>query len=195
MSARQNKKRKGRSSVNNRERTVTTFTEDPTTSFLVPLASEEPAGGPNPNLMSSPFSVTSSSGGANNVNYQLLSYSNYMAPLHAQQQQQQQFYQQNSIAPGKDDLEILENLKTMIKSGQHDFYRAVPQPAALASLYQGPAHGAQSQVPPHPEQISADYRGARFSQTGYDSSSDVRNFNDSSTTATLDNVSMNNVCL
>ncbi|KAF8840893.1 hypothetical protein BDN67DRAFT_967967 [Paxillus ammoniavirescens] len=115
-----------------------------------------------------------------------------MAPLHAQQQQQQQFYQQNPIAPGKDDLEILENLKTMIKSGQHDFYRAVPQPAALASLYQGPAHGAQSQVPPHPEQISADYRGARFSQTGYDSSSDVRNFSDSSTTATLDNVSMNN---
>ncbi|KAF9227098.1 hypothetical protein BS17DRAFT_445684 [Gyrodon lividus] len=194
MSARQNKKRKGRSNVNNRERTVTTFTEDPSTSFLVPLSSEEPAGGPTTNLMSSPFSVASSSGGPNNVNYQLpanfsMSYANYLTPLHAQQQQQQQFYQQNPI-PGKNDLEILENLKTMIKDGQHDFYRAVPQPAALASLYQGPLHTGQSQVPPHPEQISSEYRGPRFSQTGYDSSSDIRNFNDdSSATAALDNLS------
>ncbi|KAF8666242.1 hypothetical protein AX14_006508 [Amanita brunnescens Koide BX004] len=33
------------------------------------------------------------------------------------------------------DLDILENLKELIKSGQHEFYRAEPQPAALASVY------------------------------------------------------------
>ncbi|KIJ60076.1 hypothetical protein HYDPIDRAFT_43625 [Hydnomerulius pinastri MD-312] len=203
MSARQNKKRKGRNNVNNRERTVTTFTEDPNTSFLVPLASEEPAGGAPANLMSSPFSVASSSGGAGNnqgSHFQLaqgnfsMPYTGYMTPLHAQQQQQQQqFYQQPSmLPPGKNDLEVLENLKTMIKEGQHEFYRAIPQPAALAALYMGPhQHHHGGQVPPHPEQIPADYRGAHYSQPGYDSSNDARNLNDK---ATLDNgsQSMNN---
>ncbi|KAI9571627.1 hypothetical protein HD554DRAFT_2168885 [Boletus coccyginus] len=37
----------------------------------------------------------------------------------------------------KNDLEILEDLKSTIKDGQHEFYRAVPQPAALASIYMG----------------------------------------------------------
>lgn len=41
------------------------------------------------------------------------------------------------LPPGKNDLEILENLKQIIKNGQHEFYRAIPQPAALASLYLG----------------------------------------------------------
>ncbi|KAF9050480.1 hypothetical protein BJ165DRAFT_1525699 [Panaeolus papilionaceus] len=41
------------------------------------------------------------------------------------------------LPPGKNDLEILENLKRIIKEGQHPFFRAVPQPAALASLYKG----------------------------------------------------------
>ncbi|PPR07560.1 hypothetical protein CVT24_008756 [Panaeolus cyanescens] len=41
------------------------------------------------------------------------------------------------LPPGKNDLEILENLKRIIKEGQHPFYRAVPQPAALARLYKG----------------------------------------------------------
>lgn len=35
------------------------------------------------------------------------------------------------------DLDILENLKELIKSGQHEFYRAEPQPTALASVYLG----------------------------------------------------------
>ncbi|KAJ3507669.1 hypothetical protein NMY22_g16857 [Coprinellus aureogranulatus] len=41
------------------------------------------------------------------------------------------------LPPGKNDLEILENLKQIIKNGQHEFYRAIPQPEALASLYLG----------------------------------------------------------
>ncbi|KAH0828091.1 hypothetical protein J3R83DRAFT_3750 [Lanmaoa asiatica] len=132
MSTRQNKKRKGRNHVNNRERTVTTFTEDPNTAFLVPLSSEDP-----PAVLSSPFSPSSFS-----MNYQ-----NYITP------QQQQFFQP-VLPPGKNDLEILENLKTIIKDGQHEFYRAVPQPAALASLYVGHI--------PHPDQLPQDYLTPRF---------------------------------
>lgn len=158
MSARQNKKRKGRNNLNNRERTVTTFTEDPNTSFLVPLPSEEPAGATT--LMSSPFSVASSS----NVPFQIpAGFGMYMAPMHGpntqqqpqqqQQSQQQQFFpSQVMLPPGKNDLEVLENLKALIKQGQHEFYRATPQPAALASLYLGPATGL-----PHPEQQHPDY--------------------------------------
>ncbi|KAI9571625.1 hypothetical protein HD554DRAFT_2007452, partial [Boletus coccyginus] len=115
MSARQTKKRKARSHVNNRERTVTTFTQDPNTSFLVPLSSEDP-----PASLSSPFSPASFS----------MPFQNYIAP------QQQQFFPP-ALPPGKSDLEILENLKSIIKDGQHEFYRAVPQPAALASIYMG----------------------------------------------------------
>jgi hypothetical protein len=170
MSARQNKKRKGRNNVNNRERTVTTFTEDPNTSFLVPLPSEEPA------LMSSPFSVASTSATTNsNNNFQNfgMSYSFHAhgpnsQPQQGQQQQQQQqqfFPPQVILPPGKNDLEVLENLKSIIKEGQHEFYRAIPQPAALASLYLGPT---SSQVPPHPEQLPADY----YNQSGHDNSSD-----------------------
>lgn len=43
------------------------------------------------------------------------------------------------LPPGKHDLEILEKLKEIIKSGQHEIYRAVPLPAALASHYLGPS--------------------------------------------------------
>ena len=125
MSARQSKKRKGRNNLNNRERTVTTFTQDPNTSFLVPLPSEEPA---------SPFPAPAFS----------MPFQNYP----------QQFYQP-VLPPGKNDLEILENLKTIIKDGQHEFYRAVPQPAALAALYMG--HIA------HPDQLPQDYPSPRFS--------------------------------
>jgi hypothetical protein len=177
MSARQNKKqRKGRNNANNRERTVTTLTEDPNTPFLVPTSSEEPAGA---NIMSSPFSVASSSAGnPNNIPpaaYQMpgnfgFGYNNFVGPMHGsvhhqqhqpqqqqQQQQQQPFYppqqqpqQQLNLPLGQNDLEILEKLKEMIKNGQHEAYKAVPQPAALASIYLGP--NSQAQVPYHPEQ-------------------------------------------
>ncbi|KAG2074067.1 hypothetical protein BDR04DRAFT_226229 [Suillus decipiens] len=172
MSARQNKKRKNRNNVNNRERTVTTFTEDPNTSFLVPQPSEEPA-------LSSPFSVASTSATSNSNNNNNNSFQNFgmsysfhphgpnnQPQQQGQQQQQQQFFSpQVILPPGKSDLEVLENLKSIIKEGQHEFYRAIPQPAALASLYLGPT---SSQVLPHPEQHSADY----YNQSGYDNSSD-----------------------
>jgi hypothetical protein len=168
MSARQNKKqRKGRNNANNRERTVTTLTEDPNTPFLVPTPSEEPAGN---NPMSSPFSVASSSAGnANNGPYQMpgnyaFGYNNFQGPMHGNVHQQPHqphqppFYsaqpqqQQPILPPGQNDLEVLEKLKELIKNGQHEFYRAVPQPAALASLYLGLNAAPQTQVPHHPEQ-------------------------------------------
>lgn len=168
MATRQNKKRKGRNNVNNRERTVTTLTEDPNTHYLVPTPSEEPAGA---NLMSSPFSVASSSGG-NPSAFQVspnfgggggFGYNNFnMGPMHGNVHQQPQHFfppqSQPSLPPGQNDLEVLENLKEMIKNGQHEFYTAVPQPAALAGIYLGP-NATQSPVPPHPEQIPSDYRG------------------------------------
>lgn len=169
MSARQNKKiRKGRH-VANRERTVTTLTEDPNTPYLVPTPSEEPAGSLP---MSSPCSVASSSVGNQNQNniqaqqgFQIpptfgFNFNGFSGPLHTNthpQQQPQGYYppsQQSPaimLPPGKNDLEILEKLKEMIKNGQHEFYRAIPQPAALASLYLGP--NVVAQVPPHPDQI------------------------------------------
>lgn len=188
MSARQNKKqRKGRSNAMNRERTVTTLTEDPSSDFLVPTPSEEPAGS---NLMSSPFSVASSSG-SNNMQppgFQApgnfaFGY-NFVGPMHGNmqghpQQQQQQFFnphqhqqpqsQQPILPPGQSDLEVLEKLKEMIKSGQHEFYRAVPQPAALASIYLGPT--ATSQVPHHPDQAPSDSHGGHgYTQSAFDGS-------------------------
>lgn len=150
MSARQNKKRgKGRNNANNRERTVTTLREDPNTPYLVPTPCEEP---PGSTLMSSPFSASSPTGHPSSAyqppgSYNTLAYNPTFGPvLHPQQ-----FYQQPQVIlpPGKNDLEILEKLKEMIKNGQHELYRAVPQPAALASIYLGP-HA--SQVPHHPEQ-------------------------------------------
>ncbi|KAH6906487.1 hypothetical protein BKA70DRAFT_409824 [Coprinopsis sp. MPI-PUGE-AT-0042] len=64
--------------------------------------------------------------------------------LHFQKNSRQSPYQPSSAPrssvpqiPGKDDLEKLENLKRIIKSGQHEFYRAIPQPEALAKLYMG----------------------------------------------------------
>lgn len=64
------------------------------------------------------------------------------SPMQTQQNpypQEGQLNRRRSIVlpPGKSDLEILENLKQIIKNGQHEFYRAIPQPAALASLYLG----------------------------------------------------------
>ncbi|KAG5641010.1 hypothetical protein DXG03_006384 [Asterophora parasitica] len=156
MSSRQTKKsRKGRNNPNNRERTVTTLTEDPNTPYLVPTPSEEPAGA---TLMSSPFSVASSSAGnaasasayQPPSNYAAFGYNNsFSTPIHGQvhpQQQQPQFYPQQQqqqtssqlmLPPGANDLELLENLKEIIKAGQHNQFQHKPQPGALASLYLG----------------------------------------------------------
>ncbi|KAG6856286.1 hypothetical protein H0H87_005769 [Tephrocybe sp. NHM501043] len=148
MSARQNKKqRKGRNNPNTRERTVTTLTEDPNTPYLVPLPSEEPAG----TLMSSPFSVASSSAGnapsssayQPPSNYEAFAFTDFthqpqfFSPQ-AQQQQQQPGKVPAVQLPGANDLERLENLKNIIKTNQHSNYRPIPQPAALAAHYLGP---------------------------------------------------------
>lgn len=67
-----------------------------------------------------------------------------------QHSQQVQFSPDPSLPPGQGDLEALERLKEIIKSNQHEIFRATPRPAALASLYKG---SLPSAVPPHPEQI------------------------------------------
>lgn len=67
--------------------------------------------------------------------------------------QQVQFSPNPSLPPGQGDLEALERLKEIIKSNQHEIFRATPRPAALASLYRG---FLPSAVPPHPEQIPDD---------------------------------------
>jgi len=68
-----------------------------------------------------------------------------------QHPQQVQFIPDPSLPPGQGDLEALERLKEIIKSNQHEIFRAVPRPAALANLYKGPLPPL---VPPHREQIS-----------------------------------------
>ncbi|KNZ76674.1 hypothetical protein J132_09207 [Termitomyces sp. J132] len=147
MSARQNKKqRKGRNNPNNRERTVTTLTEDPNSSYLIPLSSEDPPGA----LMSSPFSIASSAGNGPSSSayqppssYEAYGYTDFSSqaqvfPQQAQQQPQQQQMPPAPSVPGKNDLERLENLKNIIKANQHASYRPIAQPAALAALYLGP---------------------------------------------------------
>ncbi|KAI8972170.1 hypothetical protein BD414DRAFT_500441 [Trametes punicea] len=63
---------------------------------------------------------------------------------------------QQALQPGQSDLEILERLKETIKKNQHELFRPIPQPAALASVYLGPKPVLSSSVPPHPEQIPKD---------------------------------------
>jgi len=171
MASRQNRKKKGRANQQNRERTVTTLTEDPNTQFLVPTPSEEPAGA----NMSSPFSVSSSSGAGpnNNIpngNYQNFAFSgppynssSYMGPI--QHGGNVQYYQQQPALPsGKTDIEILEELKAQIKAGQHDRFQPTPQPHALLAVYQ---EGLQSETH-YAQQGVTDFQGAGFNQTDYD---------------------------
>ncbi|KAF5328826.1 hypothetical protein D9619_011508 [Psilocybe cf. subviscida] len=42
-----------------------------------------------------------------------------------------------ALPDGKDDLEILQNLKKLILDNQHPFYKAIPKPEYLAQLYKG----------------------------------------------------------
>ena len=67
-----------------------------------------------------------------------------------QHPQQAQFFPDPSLPPGQGDLEVLERLKDAIKNNQHEIFRAIPRPAALASLYKGPL---PFRVLPHAEQI------------------------------------------
>ncbi|KAL1742193.1 hypothetical protein HDZ31DRAFT_43761 [Schizophyllum fasciatum] len=64
-------------------------------------------------------------------------------------QQPQQQPQQAERIPGKDDYELLKQVKDAILSGQHEHYKPIPQPVALADVYMGqlPADlGAQVQA-------------------------------------------------
>ncbi|KAI0075863.1 hypothetical protein K474DRAFT_1663752 [Panus rudis PR-1116 ss-1] len=170
MSTRQNKKRKSRSNVLNRERTVTTLTEGPESTFLIPTPTEEPA--PAASIMPPPFSSSNQPPNmASNFspfgpfpNY----HPNYIpGPMSGSPfQQSPQFFPQAQGPPGKSDLELLERLKEMIKNNQHELFRPVPQPAALASLYLGPRNASAngSHVPPHPEQIP----GQQYTPNGGD---------------------------
>ena len=54
-------------------------------------------------------------------------------------------------ASGQKDLETLEKLKDSIINNQHEFFRSVPKPTALAKIYMGNTY--ISPVPPHPEQL------------------------------------------
>ena len=72
-----------------------------------------------------------------------------------QHPQQVQFFPDPSLLPGQGDLEALERLKEFIKNNQHEIFRAVPRPAALANLYKGPL---PSLGRPHTEQTSGDLR-------------------------------------
>ncbi|KAG6918070.1 hypothetical protein DXG01_016728 [Tephrocybe rancida] len=178
MSARQNKKqRKGRNNPNTRERTVTTLTEDPNTPYLVPLTSEEPAG---TLIMSSPFSVASSSAGNPPSSSAYQPPSNYEAFGYTDFPHQQQFFPQQQPKnsgvqqlAGSNDLERLENLKNMIKANQHSNYRPIPQPAALAAHYLGPI--PTSQIPPEQNQFgdSNDGSSQAIPTTGSSPSSPV----------------------
>lgn len=165
MSARQTKKqRKGRSNANNRERTVTTLTGDPDTPYLVPPSTEEASVAVQ--LVPPPFSGTPTTIQGTTMGPQPYpmsgSYhgfgfngSNFGANMHQQQSPhlpftpstmsmtaQQVQAQKPPLPPGKNDLEILQNLKRIILENQHPFFRAVPQPEALAALYKGPLTAA-----------------------------------------------------
>jgi hypothetical protein len=121
MATRQNKRT--RKNPFHRERTVTTLTEDPTTHLLVPTPTEEPARYSYP-PDSHQFYPQDSLGLLNHIH-----------PMPAQTQAQSHFY---TPQQPQNDLEVLENLKAIIKAGQHEFYRAVPQPQVLAAIYLGP---------------------------------------------------------
>lgn len=161
MSTRQNKKRKSRANVINRERTVTTLTEGSEGSFMA--ADETHA-----SLMSHPFSVASAVQDTTNISpgfpiastpgfspfpypyMQSMTGGNPAAMFNQTQPTTHYFPTAQPLPPGQNDLEILERLKETIKAGQHEFFRPVPRPEFLASVYLGP-HPVP-QVPPHAEQ-------------------------------------------
>ncbi|KAI0369612.1 hypothetical protein BV20DRAFT_1121871 [Pilatotrama ljubarskyi] len=182
MATRPNKKRKGRSNAPPRERTVTTLTDGPDSAF--PAHSQlSPDDSPAPAILSPPFAVGSPLSPAgppvlSAAPYPLqpfsgpFPYSFNMSPVarppfhpqhsppHFYPAQPQPIPQpspaHHALPPGQSDLEILERLKETIKNNQHELFRPIPQPAALASVYLGPKPALSSHVPPHPEQVPTD---------------------------------------
>lgn len=165
-SARQNNKKRKARNVINRERTVTTLTEGPESAFLIPTPTEEPP----VVLMSGPFPLPSPVSPNMQTAFQMgagdfsfgynAPYIGTMGPPNypPQHPTPPQFFHGPQPLPdspmGDGDLEILENLKQKIKNGQHEIFKAVPNPTFLANLYMGPRKAPSgSQVPPHPEQL------------------------------------------
>lgn len=160
MATRQNKKRKGRGNVINRERTVTTLTEGSEGSFM-------PSEDSHASLMSSPFSVASSATNASTISpgfsmtasfppfsygYMSTMSADNQGPLFNPQMTSAEYYADSE----PNDVEILERLKETIKANQHNFFRPQPHTQLLARTYIG---YQGSQVPPHPEQIPQDMFG------------------------------------
>jgi hypothetical protein len=161
MSNRWDKTRKTRKPVQ-RDRTVTALTEDPTTHLLIPTPHEEPVVVALP--LSQPFSLVPT--GQGSLEPYAMASQNYppsfgypsfnTQPIQGQfdgqftpSQAGNMFFpsgQQMPFGPDggagrqgeQNDLELLENLKQTIKAGQHEFYRAEPNPTALARIYMGP---------------------------------------------------------
>jgi hypothetical protein len=65
-------------------------------------------------------------------------------------------------ALGKTDLEILETLKTIIKEGQHEVYRAVPMPESLAEIFLGPLPEVKKDPEPGAESADSGTRPPRL---------------------------------
>ncbi|PIL29674.1 hypothetical protein GSI_08112 [Ganoderma sinense ZZ0214-1] len=186
MATRQNKKRKGRNNAPPRERTVTTLTDGSDGPFLpsspvipmsvhdehalsppYPMTVSPTIPGPQPpapglpagpylQSFSTPFPFYSPAHMAH------ASSPTFQAPIHLSGSQ---LYRSTSapqsipvqLPTGQNDLEILEKLKETIKNNQHEYFRPVPQPAALASVYLGPrSSSSPAYVPPHPEQAHTD---------------------------------------
>ncbi|TFK82529.1 hypothetical protein K466DRAFT_666461 [Polyporus arcularius HHB13444] len=185
MATRQNKKRKGRNPLP-RERTVTTLTDGTDGPFISSPVDDYPSASlmSSPFAVSTPITTAAQPPGISPAPFPIppfsapFSYSFSHIPSvmpsiggpFQQQHPQPQFFlpatqqqspvsnqSQQQLPPGENDLEILERLKETIKSNHHEFFRPVPQPAALASIYLGTKSlSAPSHVPPHPEQVPTD---------------------------------------
>ncbi|EJF65608.1 hypothetical protein BD309DRAFT_814612, partial [Dichomitus squalens] len=185
MATRQNKKRKGRGNAPPRERTVTTLTDGPDGPFLPPppvvsmtVVDDHSLSPPFPINVSTPIPGSQPPPGLSASSYPLQPFSSpfpyyahmsphatgptFQPPVHLSNPQ---LYPSTPVPPsislqvlppGKNDLEILEKLKETIKNNQHELFRPIPQPAALASVYLGPrSSSSAAYVPPHPEQAHA----------------------------------------
>ncbi|KAL0581469.1 hypothetical protein V5O48_000623 [Marasmius crinis-equi] len=133
MSARQNKKqRKGRNPHQHRERTVTTLTGDSDTVFSTNHHHHASNNNSNNEDLAQQGSAMPH---AFNTGISGFGYNNFADNL----PQQAQYMPQNPIPniPGDNDLEKLENLKQIIKNGQHELFTTAPNPMALAQLYLG----------------------------------------------------------
>ncbi|KAF9259252.1 hypothetical protein L218DRAFT_845447, partial [Marasmius fiardii PR-910] len=137
MSARQNKKqRKGRNPHQHRERTVTTLTGDSDTVFSTNHHHLT-------NSTSKSEDLVQGTTLPHTYNPAISGYSFNTYPPNMNQQAQYMNQNHVTLPPGENDLEKLENLKQIIKSGQHELYTTVPNPVALAQLYLGDIDSSQ----------------------------------------------------